>query len=244
LVLVSDLVGLVESMRGARERWTTVRATLRKWYDVVLMQAALDRFVAQEPPGSVGRLVPEDDADDGAERATEPRFWVTELRVWGRKPYRWRIETDWWYGASEGEVGDRAWRSDLAHRGMEELDPPDLPPLDATVAWVFDPRIALGEFDVVRVLGRTTHAGREATRVVATAGEEMRSGQTGPLWASNFLGWGAEAFELLVDTERGALLRSAGLLGGEEFARIEVVEVGFDEDLPEDVFVGGPSRLA
>lgn len=31
------------------------------------------------------------------------------------------------------------------------------------------------------------------------------------------------------------LLRSSALLDGEEFARLEVVEVAFDEDFPQDV---------
>ena len=48
-------------------------------------------------------------------------------------------------------------------------------------------------------------------------------------------GWTAHDFELLADAERGMPLRSSALLDGQEFARLEVVEVAFEEDVPEDV---------
>ncbi len=47
---------ILERMRDARERWSTVRATLLKCHDLALGEEALEFFIAQEPPGSVGRL--------------------------------------------------------------------------------------------------------------------------------------------------------------------------------------------
>lgn len=86
--------------------------------------------------------------------------------------------------------GDRAWRPDLTYHGYgpEETEPPNLLPLDRLVSWVFDPRIALTELDVVRLAGESEHAGRKAVRMVAVPGEEARSSHTGPLIPS-VLGW-------------------------------------------------------
>jgi hypothetical protein len=224
---MNGLEDLRELMWGARDGWSTVQATFREWQDVVRCEEAFDRFVAQEQPGSVGRF---------GGRIEAPPFRIKEWRVWARKPYRWRVETDTPNG-SFVEVGDRAWRPDLAYHGYgpEALDPPDLLPLDNHVAWIFDPRIALTELDV-RVVGSAVHSGREAVRLVAVPGEEARRSHAGPLVPS-ILGWGwtAHDFELLVDAERGVLLLLAALLDDEEFARLEVTEVAFDRNLPEDL---------
>jgi hypothetical protein len=50
------------------------------------------------------------------------------------------------------------------------------------------------------------------------------------------LHWGADEYEVVVDTERGVLLRCASRLGGKDFDALEVEEIYFDEHLGEDVF--------
>ena len=40
----------------------------------------------------------------------------------------------------------------------------------------------------------------------------------------------------MVDAERGVLLRCASRLGGEDFDALEVEEIHFDEQFPEDTF--------
>ena len=42
--------------------------------------------------------------------------------------------------------------------------------------------------------------------------------------------------QVLVDSERGVLLRCASRLNGEDFDALEVEEIRFDERFPEDVF--------
>lgn len=168
---MEEFNNILERMQDARERWSTVRATLLKWRHLALGEEALDRFITQEGSRSVGRLTRPGDSDEDERRrrlAEEPPFYETELRVWARKPYRWRIETEERQGHSYVDIGDKAWRPDLMYHGYgpEEFDPPDLLPLDDDVAWIFDPRIALTTFDI-QVLGRTTHAGREAVRLLA-----------------------------------------------------------------------------
>ena len=47
---------------------------------------------------------------------------------------------------------------------------------------------------------------------------------------------GADEYEAVVDAERGVLLRCASRLGGEDFDALEVEEIHFDEQFPEDTF--------
>lgn len=51
---------------------------------------------------------------------------------------------------------------------------------------------------------------------------------------------GADEYDLLVDMERGIVLRAAALLGGEEFFTISFEELVFDPELPPDIFVFEP----
>ena len=50
------------------------------------------------------------------------------------------------------------------------------------------------------------------------------------------LWWGADEYEVVVDAERGVLLRCASRLGGADFDALEVEEIHFDERFGEDVF--------
>jgi hypothetical protein len=79
------------------------------------------------------------------------------------------------------------------------------------------------------VEGRKRKAGREAIRLVGVSVEEWEYFPE-PLW------WGADEYEVLVDSERGVLLRCASRLGGEDFDTLEVEEIHFDEELPQEVF--------
>jgi hypothetical protein len=50
------------------------------------------------------------------------------------------------------------------------------------------------------------------------------------------LRWGADEYEVVVDIERGVLLRCASRLEGKDIDALEVEEIHFDERFPEDVF--------
>lgn len=210
---------ILDLMRTSRERWGTVRATLRHWENPVLAREAMRLLLPDVPPLS---------------QAGESRSEVAMRRAWARKPYRWRIE----YEGPDGEivfVGDLAWSSPPrlppnAPRRLRAERSPDallLEAVDGTIAYTFDPWILLEELFIARVLGRVEHAGREALKVSA-----MDQGSP-----SSLLGWGADDYELLVDAERGMLLRSAARTEGKEFQVTEVLEIAFGEELPEDIFV-------
>jgi len=74
-------------------------------------------------------------------------------------------------------------------------------------------------------------AGREAMRLRGVAGEEWDWE-----WDPDPLSWGADEYEAVVDAERGVLLRCASRLRGEDFDALEVEEIHFDEQFPEDTF--------
>ena len=80
--------------------------------------------------------------------------------------------------------------------------------------------------------GRTIHAGREAIRVRAEPvdDDDIRW----YAWKS------ADEFELLVDAERGTLLRIGARERGAEFAGIEVTSIEFDSPIPNGVFAFSP----
>ena len=80
--------------------------------------------------------------------------------------------------------------------------------------------------------GRTIHTGRDAIRVRAEPvdDDDIR-------WYA----WkGADEFDLLVDAERGTLLRIGARERGAEFAGIEVTSIEFDSPIPDSVFAFSP----
>ena len=80
--------------------------------------------------------------------------------------------------------------------------------------------------------GRTIHAGRDTIRVRAEPvdDDDIR-------WYA----WkGADEFELLVDAERGTLLRIGARERGAEFAGIDVTSIEFDSPIPDSVFAFSP----
>jgi len=78
--------------------------------------------------------------------------------------------------------------------------------------------------------GQVTWAGREAVRLVGVPPVVEQE------WDPDPLSWGADEYEVLVDAERGVLLRCASRLRGKDFDALEVEEIYFDEPFSEEVF--------
>jgi hypothetical protein len=83
---------------------------------------------------------------------------------------------------------------------------------------------------ILHVEGSTTHAGREAIRVKAIPRKSKETLAPEPFWVE------ADEYELLVDKERGILLRYSAKLDGHEYAADAAESVVFDELIPESVF--------
>ena len=77
--------------------------------------------------------------------------------------------------------------------------------------------------------------GRSALRVRTTPPRQTRRTGVGRPGVHG-LGWGAQAYELVVDSERGVLLRSEARLGGDAFRAIEMTSVSFDGQVDDIVF--------
>ena len=97
---------------------------------------------------------------------------------------------------------------------------------------MFDPGVSHLELEEseMRAVGRVRQADREAIRVEATK-------PSGWDYPPEPLRWGADDYEILIDAERGVLLRLASRLGGRAFDVAEVLEISFDETFPEGTFI-------
>jgi hypothetical protein len=86
------------------------------------------------------------------------------------------------------------------------------------------------------ILGDRTHAGRSAVRAraqrLSAASEE--GGERLGYW--DYI----KDYEILVDRERGILLRYAGIVDGEEAGVLSVRSVRFDEPIPDEIFAYEP----
>jgi hypothetical protein len=88
------------------------------------------------------------------------------------------------------------------------------------------------------VIGRSTFLGRPALQVAA------RPAVAGPWdeeafhqrFALHSLGSGADDYVLVVDEERGIVLRAEARLAGEPFRVVEIEQVAFDQPLPAGTF--------
>jgi outer membrane lipoprotein-sorting protein/uncharacterized Zn-finger protein len=229
---VSELAELLELLHGARDRSRTVRATIREWHHGERSSRAFKRHVEESKATAYteARTVGED---------SPPEAWESLTRLWVEKPARIREEREdphwerllvirdgerWWsyspqMGARSNEA-DPGVRSGAGQLSEHHLDPA--------------PLIAALDFEV---LGRRIFAGRPALEVRATP---RLSAEAMPAHALFLLGHGGDEFRLLVDRERGVLLRTEARLEGQPFRVRELLEVSFDEDFPWETFVFVP----
>ena len=229
---MGELGDVLELMHGARGRWRTARFVARDWTDTALSQAAHERLMERQGGGCFGgslfqfTLSPMSGAEEEPPEAT-----VKTSRDWaeGRK---YRAETEWQGQAQRSTVvcdGERLWHRS-AGMGAIVNDAQN-----TTSGWepILDPRGLLGSGDL-EPAGHREVLGRDALvltgRVVA---EE-------PLRHVDGLHLGTTDFELLVDAERGVVLRTEERLDGRPFHVRELLEVAFDEPFPESTFVYQP----
>ena len=90
----------------------------------------------------------------------------------------------------------------------------------------FPAPVALSEGWLLSEIGRGEFIGR-----VAIEAEARRTDGS-----AHFLWDDSDALQLIVDAERGIILRCAAMVGGAEAAVIEVRRVRFDEQLPVNLF--------
>ena len=239
---------VLELIRSAPERYDTVRAALRYRGDGSTMRTLRDRYRKSEayrletggsPDPSEEVWYPEPDGPFG----WSCRVWYAKVSP--ERGVRSRLEVELprevypeggvYISAWDGQVsGPNTAVSARIGGSSPEEDPHwiDLAQDSFWTTYLFDPDgiagLPLHGLDL-RVEGSTRRAGRDAIRVVGVPLEEWDYWPE-PLW------WGADEYEVLVDAERGVLLRCASRLGGEDFDALEVEEIHFDERFPAEVF--------
>jgi hypothetical protein len=219
-----ELAALLELLYSARDRSRTVQATVRRRSDERVLREAMRRRGLYRDPPAIPR-------EEGAWGSPPDRFEAT-TRLWAARPDRLRWETE---AVVDGEPvgrevgvkqGATFWTSDplggvQTNEGQEwerATTAPEEP--------LLDPALLLGAFRFEPGEDATA-VGRPAVHVRVRRRPGNHAHVFGPM---------ADELELVVDRERGLLLRVSALLDGNEVARHEVVELALDERVDPELF--------
>jgi len=225
---MSELGDLLELLHTSDRRWRTFRGAGHEWRHVERLMEAFERQAARET--AVTRNGGRAEGPEPVEQEERWALWVgpepkvrAEFAV-GDETITAVLDGDrWWHWSpSDGARTNAADPQDRSSHGTG----PGASLLD-TAALL--PALAL------EITGRVEFAERPAIAVRATPLPSERdlyvpSGLHG-------IGSGADEYELLVDAERGVLLRSEARLDGSPFKVVEVNEIAFDDDFPPETFV-------
>lgn len=232
---MTELAEALELMHTSVNRWRTLRTVGQEWRHSTRSRQAWKRWV----PRGRSRAV-----TYGFDGEPEPEETVEGWRLWLAKPDRTRAE----FAAGEETVsvvilGETWWSWSPSRGAITNAGDPHHSHGTGPGLALIDPAPILPAIDL-HVPGRTKFLGRPVLEVVARPGliddedEEAADWQT----ATHGLGSGADQYRLLVDAERGVLLRSEASIGGEPFRVLAVDDVAFDEDFPEHTFAPPESQ--
>lgn len=223
---------------GAKERYRSVRATVRHFRRGDLATEAINRYVEYgfrhnilsnfDPPHDVPTYREYEDLDEVS-------------RLWHERPDRWRQETDpsdgsgtvyrvvdgggpWWFFKPPD------W-ADCSPANRGEFSP------DGELSGLLNPYELRHNELRYRILGTGTrtsgHGSTASIRTTVEAEAEAVSWDYAPLEPFEN---GADDYTLSVDAEVGVILRLASRLHGEEYDVFEVSDIAFDEEIPENTF--------
>lgn len=226
---MSELGDLLELLHTSDRRWRTVRLVGREWRQEARLLEAFHREVARRR-GAVAMFGHGTGAPKPIEREDRWALWVAPK---GRVRAEFSVGEDemvavlrgneWWHWSPS--TGGQTNAADPTDGGSHGTGPGAA--LLETAAIL--PALSF------EITGKTEAAGRSALAVRATPVPSERDLHR--LSGLHGIGSGADEYRLLVDAERGILLRAQALLGGEAFRLLEMNEVGFDEELPPETFI-------
>lgn len=190
------------------------------------------RMVQRRRPGSVAVY------GNSSQEVDEPEETESPWRLWIARPDKVRGE---FAGGHEGMVtvvDGRTWWSWSPSTGAQTNEgrgdaETGVGPGIALVR----PAVILPAVDL-EIRGRTTRLGRSAYEVLALP--TSRDDEEENPGLLHGIGSGAEEYQLLVDAERGVLLRTEARLRGRPFVVLEMDGVAFDEEFPADTFTLEP----
>lgn len=229
---MSELGQVLELMHTSEQRWRLLRAVGREWRHGPLHLEAFMRMVERRRSGSVSVF------GSSSKEVEEPEETETTWRLWMEGRHRVRAEFAIGHGDMVTAVVDgRTWWSwspsmgALTNEGRENSET-GLGPGTA----LLHPAVILPAVDL-EIRGQATKLGRPVCEVLAlpTSDEDEES-----LDQVHGIGSGAEEYALLVDVERGVLLRTEARLHGRPFLVLEMDQVAFDEELPAETFAPAP----
>jgi hypothetical protein len=207
---MGELAELFELMHGAPVSFRTLRAVIRDWGDYEpSRRARAELFEQADPEGWAAYVAEGGTADDGSWCDSEG--WT---RLWIDRADRIREEIEGWAG--EVRVATDAGASPRPSAYADLLDP-----------LVFAPALNL------EIVGGETVAGRSGLCVRG----EPREPDGVAEYFSPLRDSGADQAELVVDRERGFLLRKTCLLGDEPVETVEFTELELDAPLDAELFV-------
>ncbi|MFN2543623.1 MAG: hypothetical protein ABR600_03490 [Actinomycetota bacterium] len=220
---MGELGRVVELMQSARQRYRTLYVEVRSYARMDLFVEAMKRSVERQPYKSALILTPNGDVDDEppTEREGTGRLWV-------ENPSRYRVELRSSGDPPWVEVGRRPW----LETPRPETYP--IPPDTLGLEEIYDPGLLIAEL-WLEPAGGGTVAGREGIVVRASPRPTLRAGGMEFLHLDPVL---ADAYELVIDAERGIVLRLEARVGGELMDLTEVTHVAFDEPIPDELLQG------
>jgi hypothetical protein len=223
---VSELGDLLELLYGARGRWSSVRLTVRDWSHNERSRAAFERRIeTMERRGGTSSRVSfyapgSSDPPETSEHVT--RIWIDGDRS--------RVESDREQGPTAVVHDGGTWWLTTPHQNLTNAgDANHHAGRGDDVEQMLDPSALSAAFELVPGAGREV-AGREGIAVRAI-----------PRDVDHHLPFfwqllGADEIELVVDRERGVVLRTESRLAGEPYQVREIVEIAFDDEFPDELF--------
>jgi hypothetical protein len=222
---VSEVAELLELMHAAIRRVGSLRATLAERRRPELLERAFRRFAGQVEMARGGGYfhVPLGGVAPGA--VVDEHVWRLELWAEGDRFRQERTGPDaehvlvvdverWWEWSPAFGLHSHEERRGVRHQGGVQL----LDPAEFLSGYELEPT---GEAVIAERLARRVHVRRTS------------SAERGPFGLEP----GIDEAELLLDAERGLVLRRAELVDGEEAFVREVKRIAYDEPLPSETFV-------
>ena len=218
---MGELGELLELLYGARRSWTTVSASIRQWTHRERSQEAFRHFANERR--RAGAVIGIRGTGPHEHDPPLPDVFEWRARVWMAAPDRVHVEPE-----GDGVVPVR--RRVASVNGRQVVVAQQNP-----LEHFLDPAglIAVTDLDIK---GRGEVAGRQVVVVEARLREPESPGPP----ARHGLSPGADRYLLCVDAERGVLLRTEAVLGGDPYAVTEVTAISFDEELPDERFTSSP----
>lgn len=223
---MDDLGTVLALLHGAPSRVRRLRAEIVSRVDSALSRKAFER--SAEGHVTVYAYAEDDDEEP------EPAEVTFRARVWADRERRWeRAEREGMHEELAVRRGGTWWRWDR-HNGAitNEGDDHATTTVAEELAWLLG-GIRLVALLELTAIDRGAVAGRPTWRCRAVPSADDDHDRFD---LHRLPGYGADEYELDVDAQTGIVLRVAGRLDGEVFSEHEVVDLGVDEELPDELF--------